>query len=63
MCGIFGYAHYNVTRSVYDVLDCLFKGLQMLEYRGYDSAGTVSVSALATLGSNLLVPLSSLFGL
>lgn len=36
MCGIFGYIGERVER-------CLLKGLNMLEYRGYDSAGIAVV--------------------
>lgn len=39
MCGIFGYANYNVDRSRGQIIDTLVEGLQKLEYRGYDSAG------------------------
>ncbi|XP_078715725.1 glutamine--fructose-6-phosphate aminotransferase [isomerizing] 1-like isoform X1 [Lampetra fluviatilis] len=39
MCGIFAYLNYNVPRSRKHILDTLVKGLQRLEYRGYDSAG------------------------
>lgn len=39
MCGIFGYANYNVDRSRGQIIDTLVEGLSKLEYRGYDSAG------------------------
>ncbi|KAM9312713.1 glutamine--fructose-6-phosphate aminotransferase [isomerizing] 1 [Gastrophryne carolinensis] len=39
MCGIFAYLNYHVPRSRRDILERLIKGLQRLEYRGYDSAG------------------------
>lgn len=39
MCGIFGYANFNKSLSVADILDLLVKGLKKVEYRGYDSAG------------------------
>ncbi|QPG76862.1 glutamine--fructose-6-phosphate transaminase (isomerizing) [Brettanomyces nanus] len=39
MCGIFGYANYNVDRSRGQIIDTLVEGLTKLEYRGYDSAG------------------------
>ncbi|XP_065143593.1 glutamine--fructose-6-phosphate aminotransferase [isomerizing] 2 [Paramisgurnus dabryanus] len=39
MCGIFAYLNYRVPRSRRDILQTLVKGLQRLEYRGYDSAG------------------------
>uniref|UniRef100_A0AAR2JHE4 glutamine--fructose-6-phosphate transaminase (isomerizing) n=2 Tax=Pygocentrus nattereri TaxID=42514 RepID=A0AAR2JHE4_PYGNA len=39
MCGIFAYLNYHVPRSRREILEILLKGLQRLEYRGYDSAG------------------------
>lgn len=39
MCGVFGYANCNVSRSVREILEILLHGLQKVEYRGYDSAG------------------------
>jgi glucosamine--fructose-6-phosphate aminotransferase (isomerizing) len=39
MCGIFAYLNYLEPRTRKDILECLIKGLQRLEYRGYDSAG------------------------
>ncbi|XP_032869853.1 glutamine--fructose-6-phosphate aminotransferase [isomerizing] 1 isoform X1 [Amblyraja radiata] len=39
MCGIFAYLNYHVPRSRREILETLIKGLQRLEYRGYDSAG------------------------
>ncbi|KAG5263303.1 hypothetical protein AALO_G00263400 [Alosa alosa] len=39
MCGIFAYLNYQVPRTRKEVFDTLVKGLQRLEYRGYDSAG------------------------
>ncbi|KAF6039028.1 GFPT1 [Bugula neritina] len=39
MCGIFAYLNYMVPVKRQEVLDILIKGLQRLEYRGYDSAG------------------------
>ncbi|GFQ82932.1 glutamine--fructose-6-phosphate aminotransferase 2 [Trichonephila clavata] len=44
MCGIFAYLNYLEPRSRREILECLIKGLQRLEYRGYDSAG-VAVDA------------------
>ena len=39
MAGIFGYLNYLIPRSRHYILETLVKGLQRLEYRGYDSAG------------------------
>uniref|UniRef100_A0A8C5QCA9 glutamine--fructose-6-phosphate transaminase (isomerizing) n=1 Tax=Leptobrachium leishanense TaxID=445787 RepID=A0A8C5QCA9_9ANUR len=39
MCGIFAYLNYHVPHTRGEILDRLIKGLQRLEYRGYDSAG------------------------
>ncbi|XP_048022006.1 glutamine--fructose-6-phosphate aminotransferase [isomerizing] 2 [Megalobrama amblycephala] len=39
MCGIFAYLNYRVPRTRRDIIQTLIKGLQRLEYRGYDSAG------------------------
>ncbi|XP_059379797.1 glutamine--fructose-6-phosphate aminotransferase [isomerizing] 1-like [Carassius carassius] len=39
MCGIFAYLNYHVPRTRREILEVLIKGLQRLEYRGYDSAG------------------------
>ncbi|CAG0878549.1 unnamed protein product [Darwinula stevensoni] len=39
MCGIFAYINYLTPRTRKEILDVLIKGLQRLEYRGYDSAG------------------------
>ncbi|KPI86125.1 putative glucosamine-fructose-6-phosphate aminotransferase [Leptomonas seymouri] len=58
MCGIFGYANWNVSRSVREVLEMLMGGLQKVEYRGYDSAGLCIDSNIgqADDGSNTAVP-------
>lgn len=37
--GIFAYLNYHVPRTRREILEVLIKGLQRLEYRGYDSAG------------------------
>ncbi|XP_037269607.1 glutamine--fructose-6-phosphate aminotransferase [isomerizing] 2 isoform X5 [Rhipicephalus microplus] len=39
MCGIFAYLNYLEPKTRREILECLIKGLQRLEYRGYDSAG------------------------
>lgn len=37
--GIFAYLNYHVPKTRREILEILIKGLQRLEYRGYDSAG------------------------
>lgn len=37
--GIFAYLNYLTPKSRQEIVDLLIKGLQRLEYRGYDSAG------------------------
>ncbi|XP_027197511.1 glutamine--fructose-6-phosphate aminotransferase [isomerizing] 2-like isoform X3 [Dermatophagoides pteronyssinus] len=39
MCGIFAYLNYLEPKTRREILELLIKGLQRLEYRGYDSAG------------------------
>uniref|UniRef100_A0A8C8EN01 glutamine--fructose-6-phosphate transaminase (isomerizing) n=1 Tax=Oncorhynchus tshawytscha TaxID=74940 RepID=A0A8C8EN01_ONCTS len=39
LAGIFAYLNYRVPRTRKEIFDTLVKGLQRLEYRGYDSAG------------------------
>jgi len=39
MCGIFAYLNHLTPKSRQEIVDLLIKGLQRLEYRGYDSAG------------------------
>jgi len=39
MSGIFAYLNFLTPRTRREILDILIKGLQRLEYRGYDSAG------------------------
>ncbi|KRZ33604.1 Glutamine--fructose-6-phosphate aminotransferase [isomerizing] 1 [Trichinella pseudospiralis] len=39
MCGIFAYLNFLCPRSRQEIVEILVKGLQRLEYRGYDSAG------------------------
>lgn len=39
MCGIFAYLNFLTEKSRGEIVDILVKGLQRLEYRGYDSAG------------------------
>ncbi|CAL8090959.1 unnamed protein product [Orchesella dallaii] len=39
MCGIFAYLNYLTPKTRKEIVDYLIRGLQRLEYRGYDSAG------------------------
>jgi len=39
MCGIFAYLNHLTPKTRKEILELLIKGLQRLEYRGYDSAG------------------------
>jgi len=39
MCGIFAYLNHLTPKTRNEILEVLIKGLQRLEYRGYDSAG------------------------
>lgn len=39
MCGIFAYLNYLTPKKRSEVIECLIRGLERLEYRGYDSAG------------------------
>lgn len=39
MCGIFAYLNYLTPKTRRELIETLIKGLQRLEYRGYDSAG------------------------
>ncbi|XP_021952868.1 glutamine--fructose-6-phosphate aminotransferase [isomerizing] 2 isoform X2 [Folsomia candida] len=39
MCGIFAYLNYLTPKSRKEIIELLIKGLERLEYRGYDSAG------------------------
>lgn len=39
MCGIFAYLNFLTPRKRSEVIDILIRGLQRMEYRGYDSAG------------------------
>ena len=54
MCGIVGYTGCRPAESI------LLKGLQRLEYRGYDSAGLATLSHGTYL---FLLPGCALFGL
>ncbi|VDK46169.1 unnamed protein product [Anisakis simplex] len=39
MCGIFAYLNFLTPKKRSEVIDILIRGLQRMEYRGYDSAG------------------------
>ncbi|CAL4230099.1 unnamed protein product [Meganyctiphanes norvegica] len=39
MCGIFAYLNYLTPKKREEILEILIRGLERLEYRGYDSAG------------------------
>ncbi|XP_043912663.1 glutamine--fructose-6-phosphate aminotransferase [isomerizing] 1-like [Protopterus annectens] len=39
MCGIFAYLNYRIPKQRQAIIETLIRGLQRLEYRGYDSAG------------------------
>lgn len=39
MCGIFAYLNYACPKSRGEIIEVLLRGLERLEYRGYDSAG------------------------
>lgn len=45
--GIFAYLNYHVPRTRREILETLIKGLQRLEYRGYDSAGSYLQASVA----------------
>ncbi|KAL2077254.1 hypothetical protein ACEWY4_026758 [Coilia grayii] len=51
MCGIFAYLNYQVPRTRKEIFETLVKGLQRLEYRGYDSAG-IAVDGMAKSKAN-----------
>ncbi|XP_046859829.1 glutamine--fructose-6-phosphate aminotransferase [isomerizing] 2-like [Xenia sp. Carnegie-2017] len=53
MCGIFAYLNYLVPRDRKFILDTLIKGLERLEYRGYDSTGVGIDSDICLHGSEL----------
>ena len=56
VAGIFGYLNYLLPRSRKHILETLIKGLQRLEYRGYDSAGIAfDSSVMLESGSSLLM--------
>ena len=62
--GIFAYLNYHVPRTRREILEILIKGLQRLEYRGYDSAGKIKTKTDISfyLYSVLQCLLTSIFG-
>lgn len=54
MCGIFAYLNYQVPRTRKEIFETLVKGLQRLEYRGYDSAGIAVDGPKTTTDKNTL---------
>lgn len=52
MCGIFAYLNYLTPKSRQEIIELLIRGLERLEYRGYDSAG-IGIDSL-TNGINLV---------
>ena len=53
--GIFAYLNYRVPRTRKEIFETLVKGLQRLEYRGYDSAGkTLGFTALPRIHTHTL---------
>jgi len=60
MCGIFGYVatrntqHVTGNRKLKDASKIVFEGLKRLEYRGYDSWGTVAISKIKNQKSKLV---------
>jgi glutamine---fructose-6-phosphate transaminase (isomerizing) len=51
MCGIYGFADYERKKNQMEVADILIKGLEKMEYRGYDSAGICIMNGKDTLYS------------
>ena len=48
--GIFAYLNYLTPKSRREIIETLIKGLQRLEYRGYDSAGnTITIFSVRCL--------------
>ena len=43
--GIFAYLNYLTPRTRAEILEILINGLKRLEYRGYDSAGMLTLSS------------------
>jgi glucosamine--fructose-6-phosphate aminotransferase (isomerizing) len=53
MCGIFAYLNYLTPKSRREIIETLIKGLQRLEYRGYDSAG-IGIDNPTSDGMNII---------
>uniref|UniRef100_A0A8C6XFR3 glutamine--fructose-6-phosphate transaminase (isomerizing) n=1 Tax=Naja naja TaxID=35670 RepID=A0A8C6XFR3_NAJNA len=50
LLGIFAYLNYHVPRTRREILETLIKGLQRLEYRGYDSANAGKITLIKKKG-------------
>ncbi|VDN05331.1 unnamed protein product [Thelazia callipaeda] len=57
MCGIFAYVNFLTPRSRTEVINILLRGLQRMEYRGYDSAGLAidSEADSVKIGSKIML--------
>jgi len=53
MCGIFAYLNYLTPKTRREVIELLIRGLERLEYRGYDSAG-IGIDAVSSAAVTLL---------
>lgn len=53
MCGIFAYLNYLTPKRRSEIIELLIKGLERLEYRGYDSAG-IGIDAASEDGVTLI---------
>lgn len=56
--GIFAYLNYLTPKTRREIIETLIKGLQRLEYRGYDSAGKRETTSCALLSSLNFKPFS-----
>uniref|UniRef100_A0A0K0EV37 glutamine--fructose-6-phosphate transaminase (isomerizing) n=1 Tax=Strongyloides venezuelensis TaxID=75913 RepID=A0A0K0EV37_STRVS len=52
MCGIFAYVNHKNSKSKKDILKILLKGLERMEYRGYDSAGIAVDNGMENIKNN-----------
>jgi len=53
MCGIFAYLNYLTPKTRAEVIELLIRGLERLEYRGYDSAG-IGIDAVSEQGTYMI---------